>query len=58
MPMPDDFRWWSAMDTAAAIRSGVVSTSEIVEETVLRIERLDPKLGAVVIPLFERARAK
>ena len=56
--MPDDFRWWSAMDTAAAIRSGVVSTSEIVEETVLRIERLDPKLGAVVIPLFERARAK
>jgi amidase len=54
--MPDDFRWWSATGTAAAIRSGVVSTSEIVDATILRIENLDPQLGAVAIPLFERAR--
>jgi amidase len=54
--MPDDFRWWSAMETAAAIRSGAVSTSEIVDAAIHRIDRLDPQLGAVVIPLFERAR--
>jgi amidase len=54
--MPDDFRWWSATETAAAIRSGAVSTSEIIEAAILRIERLNPQLAAVVIPLFERAR--
>jgi Asp-tRNA(Asn)/Glu-tRNA(Gln) amidotransferase A subunit family amidase len=54
--MSDDFQWWSAMETAAAIRSGAVSRSEITDAAILRIERLDPQLGAVVIPLFERAR--
>jgi amidase len=56
MLMADDFQWWSALDTAAAVRSGAVSASEVVEAAILRIERLDPQLGAVVIPLFERAR--
>ena len=54
--MADDFQWWSALDTAAAVRSGAVGASEVVEAAILRIERLDPQLGAVVIPLFERAR--
>lgn len=45
------------MDTAAAIRSGPVSPAEVMEATIARIEILDPTLGAVVIPLFERARA-
>ena len=54
--MADHFQWWSALDTATAVRSGAVSASEVVEAAILRIERLDPQLGAVVIPLFERAR--
>lgn len=56
--MTDDLQWWSAMQTAKAIRSGVVSRGEVLEATIARIERLDSTLGAVVIPLFERARAR
>ena len=54
--MVDDLRWWSALDTAAAIRSGSVSAAEVLEATIARIETLSPALGAVVIPLFDRAR--
>ena len=55
--MADDLRWWSALDTAAAIRSGSVSAAEVLEATIARIEILDAALGAVVIPLFDRARS-
>lgn len=54
--MSDDFRWWSALETAAAIRHGEVRPNEIVDAAIERIERIDPSLNAVVIPLFERAR--
>ena len=54
--MTDDFRWWSATETGAAIRTGVVGVCEVVDAAIARIERLNPSLGAVVIPLFERAR--
>ena len=55
--MIDDLRWWSALDIAAAIRSGAMSPAEVLDATIARIDLLDPTLGAVVIPLFERARA-
>ncbi len=55
--MVEDIRWWSALDTAAAIRSGLVGAAEVVEATIARIEVLDPALGAVVIPLVDRARS-
>ena len=55
--MADDLRWWSALDTAAAIRSGPVSAAEVLEASIARIEILDAALGAVVIPLFDRARS-
>ena len=54
--MADDFQWWSAMETAAAIRSGSVSALEIIDAAILRIQRLDPQVAAVAIPLFERSR--
>jgi amidase len=56
--MDDELRWWSAKQIAAAIRSKAVSEAEVLEATIDRIERIDPQLGAVVIPLFDRARAK
>lgn len=56
--MRDEMQWWSAHETAAAIRSGLVSEREVVDATIARIEDLDPLLGAVVIPLFERARER
>jgi amidase len=56
--MDDELRWWSAKQIAAAIRSKALSEAEVLEATIDRIERIDPQLGAVVIPLFDRARAK
>lgn len=43
---------------AELVRSGEVSPSELVEEAIDRIERIDPELNAVVIPTFEKARAE
>lgn len=43
---------------AKLVRGGEVSPIELVEDTIRRIERLDPHLNAVVIPLFEKARAE
>ncbi len=54
--MRDEMQWWSAHETAAAIRSGLVSEREVLDAAIARVERHDPELGAVVIPLFERAR--
>jgi Asp-tRNA(Asn)/Glu-tRNA(Gln) amidotransferase A subunit family amidase len=43
---------------AALVRSGEVSPAELVEQAISRIEKLNPELNAVVIPLFEKARAE
>jgi Asp-tRNA(Asn)/Glu-tRNA(Gln) amidotransferase A subunit family amidase len=40
---------------AALVRSGDISPGELVELAIDRIERLNPELNAVVIPLFEKA---
>lgn len=41
---------------ADAVRSGEVQAAELVEAAIERIERLNPTLNAVVVPLFEKAR--
>jgi len=46
-----------ATDQAALVRSGAASPSELVEEAIARIERLNPALNAVIFELFDRARA-
>jgi amidase len=51
----DELRWWSANRTAAAIRTGALTAREVLEAAIARIERIDPHLNTVVIPLFERA---
>lgn len=48
----------SALDLAAAIRGRRLSSREALEMYVARIERLDPKLNAVVVRDFDRARAR
>ncbi|HTN75025.1 MAG TPA: amidase family protein, partial [Pirellulaceae bacterium] len=40
---------------AAGIRSGEVSSREVVAAHIARIEAVNPQLNAVVIPLFEQA---
>jgi amidase len=42
---------------AAALASGEVGRGELVAAAIERLERLDPELGVLVAPLFERALA-
>jgi amidase len=53
--MDDANRWTSAVDLAALVDAGEVTAAELTAAAIERIEALDPHLGAVVIPLFERA---
>jgi amidase len=41
---------------AALVSSGECSAAELLEATIAGIERVNPKLNAVIIPLFDRAR--
>ena len=47
----------SALELAAAIRGGTTSSREVVEEHIARIERVNPRINAVVVERFEAARA-
>ena len=46
----------SATEMAAAVRQGQLSAVELTEAHIKRIEAINDKLNAVVIPLFEQAR--
>lgn len=48
--------WWSATEVAAAIAAKQVSSSEVLEHLVARIERLDGDVNAVVRFDLDRAR--
>ncbi|MGJ5179313.1 amidase family protein [Bradyrhizobium oligotrophicum] len=54
--LPKGPAWqWSAVDTAAAIRSGAVSSVEVTEAHLARLHEVNPKLNAVVVDLSEDA---
>jgi len=48
----------SATEIAQKIAAGELSASEVVEAHIQRIEEVNPHLNAVIIPLFEQARAQ
>jgi len=48
----------SATEIAQKIAAGELSASEVVEAHIQRIEEVNPRLNAVIIPLFEQARAQ
>src|SRR5215468_1151077 len=48
----------SASELARRIAAGHLSSQEVVEAHIRRIEVVNPRLNAVVVPLFEQARAK
>ena len=48
----------SAVDHAAAIRRGEVTSAALAEYYIDRIERLDGDINAVVVRLFDSARAR
>ena len=45
-----------AIDQASAVRNGEVSREELVEASILEIEKLNPALNAVIHPMFEKAQ--
>lgn len=47
-----------AVEQARLIKSGAVSALEMVDASIRAIESANPSLNAVVLPLFERARAE
>ena len=48
----------SALELAGQIRRREVSPSEVLEAHITRIEAVNPSLNAVVVPAYERARAR
>jgi amidase len=46
----------TATEMLAALRAGEVSSAELTEMHIGRIEQFDPRLNAIAVPTFERAR--
>lgn len=56
--MGTDVWQWSAVETAAAVRAGRVSASEITEAHLARMAAANPALNAVVVDLSDQALAE
>ena len=56
--MSDPLASLDATAQAELVRTGKVSPLELVESAIVRIEKLNPTLNAVIYPLFEKARAQ
>ncbi len=53
-----DSQYWSAAECASALRRGDISSVELVDAAIARIEALNPHFNMVVVTDFERARTK
>lgn len=51
-----DLHYQSATELVAALANKKISSVELVEKTISRIERLDEKINAIIVRDFERAR--
>ena len=49
--------WDDATAQAERVAKGEVSPSELVDEAIARIEKLNPRLNAVIVETFDKARA-
>src|SRR3989442_4431365 len=56
--MSDELAILDATAQAELVRRGDLSPSALVDAAIARIEAVNPKLNAVIIPLFEKARAQ
>jgi amidase len=56
--MKDQFADLDAIAQAELVRQRRVSPLELVDAAIARIEALNPQLNAVIIPLFDQARAQ
>ncbi|GMV01545.1 MAG: amidase [Burkholderiaceae bacterium] len=53
----DDYEDHDALGLAALVRAGAVQPIELVEAAIARIDARNPALNAVILPLYEQARA-
>ena len=56
MPTISDYDKLDGLDLAALVRRREVSASELLEEAITRVERVNPRLNAVVTRLYDDAR--
>src|SRR4051812_7142014 len=56
--MLDPFVALDATAQAELVRRGDVQPIELIDAAIMRIERLNPSLNAVITPLFDQARAQ
>jgi amidase len=54
--MNDEIAQLDACGQADLVRRGVLKPLELVDRAIARIEQLNPQLGAIILPSFERAR--
>ena len=54
----DDLGRYDAIGLGELVRRRKVSPTELLEDTIRRIEAVNPQLNAVICPLWERARAE
>jgi amidase len=53
---PSEWDYRSAKETGAALQARKISAVELTDHVIARIEALDPKINAVVVRDFDRAR--
>jgi amidase len=53
---PSEWDYRTAKETAAALQARKISAVELTDHVIARIEALDPKINAVVVRDFDRAR--
>ena len=52
-----EYELYDGLGLAELVREGEISPSELVEEAIVRIERHNPKLNAVIYKAYDEARA-
>ncbi|MEV6939798.1 amidase family protein, partial [Streptomyces sp. NPDC051132] len=52
-----DWNYLTAEDLITALRAGDVTSAELTDEAIARIERDDKAVNAICVPDFDRARA-
>jgi amidase len=53
-----DYDRYDGLGQAALVQRGEVRPEELLEEAILRAERVNPRLNAIVEPMFDLARAR
>ena len=51
-----EYDQYDGLGLAELVKKKEISSAEICEEAIIRIERVNPQLNAVVTPMYELAR--